>query len=105
MKKLFDVIVLTLALNFLALAAGIAYLYQTHHVDRDRVQAIKDVLFPPTSAPSPTTEPVENHATSQPVLKLEELLASKVGRSTAEQVEFLQHTFDAQMAQLDRRQR
>jgi len=39
------------------------------------------------------------------VLKLEELLATKVGRSTEEQVEFLQHSFDVQMAQLDRRQR
>jgi len=51
MKKLFDVIVLLLALNFLALAGGVAYLYQTHRVDRQRAIAIKEILFPPTSAP------------------------------------------------------
>src|SRR4051794_35939252 len=105
MKKLFDVIVLLLALNFLALAGGVAYLYQTHRVDRQRAIAIKEILFPPTSAPSSTTQPSADPSTTQPVLKLEELLATKVGRSTAEQVEFLQHSFDVQMAQLDRRQR
>src|SRR6266550_1067897 len=102
MKKLWSVLVLTLALNFVALAGGVTWLYQTHRLDRQKVMAIKDIIMPPTTAPA-TTEPAEDRAATQPVLRLEELLASKVGRSTAEQVEFIQHTFDAQMAQLDRR--
>ena len=40
---------------------------------------------------------------TQPTLKLEEMLAKVSGRSASEQVEFMQRTFDAQMAVLDRR--
>jgi hypothetical protein len=103
MKKLFDVLVLTLAINFIAVACALIWLRQTHRLDSAKVLAIKEIVFPTTA---PSTQPSEELSPStQPTLKLDELLASKVGRSTGEQVEFLQHTFDAQMAQLDRRQR
>jgi hypothetical protein len=103
MKKLFDVLILTLAINFIAIASALIWLHQTHRLDRQKVLAIKEIVFPTTA---PSTQPTEEQSpTTQPTLRLDELLASKVGRSTSEQVEFLQHTFDAQMAQLDRRQR
>ncbi|HEY7087411.1 MAG TPA: hypothetical protein VH518_04930, partial [Tepidisphaeraceae bacterium] len=64
-KRLLGVIVLTLAVNFLALAGGVGWLYHQGRLSRENVAAIKDVLYPkpkedvPTSQPSgdPTTQP------------------------------------------------
>jgi hypothetical protein len=105
MKKLIAVLVLTLALNFLAVAGGVGWLWQSKHLDHDKITAIKEILFPPP-ATQPTTQEVAQapDATTQPTLRLEELLAKESGHSATEQVEFIQHTFDAQMVQLDRRQ-
>ena len=103
MKRLWNILVLTLALNFVLLAAVVGYIHQTAHVNHGKIQAIKDVLFPPepVTAP-PTTQPV---ATTQPTLRLEELLARSAGRPPAEQLEFIRQSFDSQMAQLDRAHR
>lgn len=106
MRRLLNVIILTLALNFLAVAGGVAYLAQTGRLDHSKVMQVKDLLFPP---PEPTvelatTQPVDQ-ATTQPFFKLEELLARKTGHTARETVDFLQETFDAQMVQLDRRRR
>jgi exonuclease VII small subunit len=102
MKKLLTVFAWTLALNFLALIGGIAVLYRAGTLNRDKVQQIKELVF------APATQPTEQKAeprdpTTQPTLKLEEMLAKVSGRSASEQVEFMQRTFDAQMAVLDRR--
>lgn len=108
MKKLWNILVLALAVNFLALLAGLGYLYQSKRLDRERVRAIREVLFPPrveTPTDVATTQPSGKGATTQPVLKLEELLAAHTGRPAAEQAQFLQRTFDSRMAELDRRQR
>jgi hypothetical protein len=103
-KKLVTVVVLTLAINFLAAAGGIGYLFQSGKLDREKVTAIKDIVFAPTTAPS--TQPTEESVpTTQPVNSLEALLAKASGRTAGEQVEFIQKSFDAQMAILDRRQR
>lgn len=106
MKKLLTVVILTLALNFLAAAVGIAYLFQNGTLTREKIAAIKAVLGPATTQAS--TQPDkkdEADATTQPTVRLEELLAKVSGRPAGEQVDFLQRTFDAQMAQLERRQR
>src|SRR4051812_38661704 len=106
MKKLLNVIAWVLALNFLAVVGGAIYLRASGRLDRERAIAIKDLLYPPAPTIQPTTHPSEESAAAtQPILKLEELLAQQSGRSATEQVEFIQHTFDAQMSQLDRRQR
>lgn len=102
-KKLFTVITLTLALNFLAAAGAVGYLFQIKRLDRAKVQAIREIVFP-TSAPA-TQEAAVADASTQPSLRLDELLARSSGRSAADQVDFIQHAFDTQMAQLDRRRR
>jgi hypothetical protein len=102
-KKLFNVIVLLLAINFLAVAGGAAWLVKTQHVDRDKIKQIKNVLFP-APATQPTTQPVADGA-NPPTLNLDQLVAKESGKSAAQQVEDIQHTFDAQMAELDRRER
>ena len=102
MRRIWNVVVLTLALNFMAFAVALAYVYRAANVDGEKVQAIKDILFPSPSAPKPTTRPV---ATTQPILKLEELLAKSAGRPPAEQLDYIRQSFDSQMAQLDRAHR
>lgn len=106
MKNLFNALVLMLALNFLAVAGGAGWLYQSGHLDRAKVLAIRDLVFPPPAPPAtqpsaPTTQPAPTAAD-----RLEALLARHSGVTTnEEQVEFLQHSFDAQMSEIDQRRR
>jgi flagellar motility protein MotE (MotC chaperone) len=104
MKRLLDVLLLTFAVNFIVLAVAVVWLFQSGRMDPQKATAIRDIVFP---ASQPTTQPaVESRdAATQPTLKLEELLAKQSGRSASEQVQFIQRTFDSQMALLDRRQR
>jgi flagellar motility protein MotE (MotC chaperone) len=105
MKRLLNVFVLTLAVNFLAVAGGVAYLYKAGRLDRQRFEAIRQILYPPpVPTPAAATQPAQA-ARAEPVLQLGELLAQKSGLSAAEQLDFIQQTFDARMAELDRRQR
>ena len=105
MKKLISVLVLVLALNFLAVSGVVGWLVQSKHVDRTRMIAIRDIVFP-KQVEAPATQPASSDSpTTQPIMKLEELLARTTGRSASDQVEYIQHAFDAQMAQLDRRAR
>ncbi len=104
MKKLFNVIVLVLAMNFLAAAGAAGWLFKSGHLDRAKLTEIKKLVFPAAveEGQAPTTQP---DATTQPSVRLDELLAKASGRSAVEQVEFIQQTFDSQVAQLDRRER
>jgi hypothetical protein len=102
MKKLLTVIAWTLALNFLAAAGGIAWLYSTKKLDRDKVHQIKDLVFAPATQPA-EVKPEVRDATTQPTLRLEEMMAKVSGRSASEQVEFMQNMFQTHMTLLDRR--
>ena len=104
MKKLWNVFVLTLALNFLAVAVGVGYLYNDGRLDRKRIDGIKALLYPPPETQPATSRPADE-GRPEPVLKLGELLEQKSGLTVSEQLSFLQQTFDARMAELDRRQR
>ena len=42
MKKLWNILVMALAVNFVALLAGVGYLYQSKRLDRERALAIRD---------------------------------------------------------------
>lgn len=105
MKKLWDILMMTLAFNFLALAGGVGWLYQTGRLDHARIMAVKDVLFPkPVTAP--TTQPSGDSPPPDGIKRLEELLAKNAGKRTAaEQVALIQQNFDATMYQLDQRER
>jgi hypothetical protein len=105
MKKLLNVLAWTLAINFIAVLLGVAYLYRDGRLDRTRIAAIKQVLYPPAPLEeAPTTQPVTD-ALARPTMKLEELLAKTAGRPAAEQLEYIRKSFDSQMAQLDRAHR
>ena len=57
MKKMLNIVVLTLAMNFLLVAGGVGWLYQSKHLDRERVTAIKQILFPNAVDAEATTRP------------------------------------------------
>ncbi len=104
MKKLFLVLVLTLALNFIALAGGIGYLFQSGQLNKSKISQIKDVIFaPPPPPPAPPATNTNKTPDSRTVLA--NLMSGQSGRSALDQVEFLRRTFDAQMLELDQKQR
>lgn len=106
MKKIFDVLVLTLAVNFLLLIAGVGWLYQSGHLDRPKLHSIKEVVFPATQPAAATTQPAEPVGPPPPSKQLEDLLAKSVGhRTAADQLEFIRQKYDQSMAELDGRER
>lgn len=105
MKKLFGVLVLCLAMNFLAMAGGVGWLYQNGHLDKARIAKIREILFPPPVPPPPKAAPGIASPTTQPTLELANLMQKQSGRPATEQIDFLKRTFDAQMLELDLRQR
>jgi hypothetical protein len=104
-KKIFHVIMALLAVNFLAVGAGVGWLVQSKKLDKDKLHAIRQIVFPATTQASTTTQPSDEVATTRPSDALEVLLAKSSGRTPTEQVEMIQRNFDTQMAQLDRRER
>ena len=102
MKKLLTVIAWTLALNFLAAVGGIVWLYRTHKLDREKVQQIKELVFAPATQPAAPATDARDPST-QPTLRLEQMMAKVSGRSASEQLKFMQSSFDTQMTVLDRR--
>lgn len=106
MRKLVHILLILLALHFVAVMAAVAYLVTTGKLNRETATAIRDVLFPPP-APEPTTRPTTQPAAPPPtpLLRLEELLARQAGRPATEQVETIRGAFDDQMSLLERRYR
>ncbi len=102
MKKLMTLLAWTLALNFLAVAGGVGYLFQSGRLDKVKLHAIKEIVNPPAPPVSPATQPAP---TTQAVLKLDELLAQHAGRPPVEQLQYIRQAFDAQMVQLERAQK
>jgi hypothetical protein len=106
MKKLGLVALIVLALNFLAVAGGVGWLVGSGKLDKDKVREIGKVLFP--APPAPATQPAKDArdpATTQPMLRFDELLERQTGKTAAEQVAFLRETFDSMSATLDRQRR
>ncbi|HEX8915643.1 MAG TPA: hypothetical protein VF796_25035, partial [Humisphaera sp.] len=105
-KKLLTVLTLTLALNFLAVAGGVGWLFASGRMDREKVAAVRELLFPPPAAgPEVLTTQPSTRPTSGPSAQLDDLLAKYAGRRVGEQVELVQQSVDAQAAALDRRSR
>ena len=104
MKKILNVIVLTLAMNFLLVLAGSAVLLKTSNMDREKFAAVKKLLFE-TSQPTTQAASTQPVVSTQPADRLAELLAQASGRPAGEQVDFIRQAFNTQMAELDRKQR
>ena len=102
MKKIFTVILLTLAMNFLAVAGAVGWLFQSGKVDKTKLKEIKEIVMrgpatqPSTSAPAP--------ATRKSLLNFDDLLSKGTDHSSSDQVDIVQRAFNDQMLELDRRQ-
>lgn len=104
MKKFGQLLVLMLAMNFLAVAAAVGWLYQSGHLDKQRVGKIKEVVFPPATQPVAATQPTTG--TVDPTrAELDALLARHANLPAGQQAEFIRQAFDSQVAELDRRTR
>jgi hypothetical protein len=104
-KKILNVIVLTLALNFLLAGAGGLVLFSKSHMDRQKFGKLKEFLFAasqPTTAELASTQPA---ATTEPEDPLADLLAKASGHTAGEQVNFIRQTFEAEMAEMDQKKR
>ena len=103
-RKLATVVVLLLALNCLAIIAGVGTLIARGNLDRARARDVAKLLFPksPDAATQPTTAP---SAATQPLLRFDDLLAQQAGKTATQQVQFLRETFDGLSAQFDRQHR
>jgi flagellar motility protein MotE (MotC chaperone) len=105
-KTLVTVVMITLAINFLALAGGAGWLFQSGHLNRSRLSDVRNIVFPPATQPTTQPSAAQTPPEQTPTSRLDALLAKHSGaRTAAEQVDFLQHSFDAQMSLLDQRQR
>jgi hypothetical protein len=86
-------------------AGGVGWLFQSGKLDREKVKVIREIVFAHPVEAVADAATTQADATTQPALKLEELLAKQAGMSATEQVAFIQRTFDTRMLQLDRRNR
>lgn len=107
MKKILSVVMWVLAINFLAVAGGVGYLYQSGNLDKDKALKIKEIVFPPPASQPAETQPavVEDQVAVINRNGLEELLARRSGMNPAEQIAAIQEHFDTQVAELDRKHR
>jgi len=104
-KKIWNLIVLTLAMNFVALAGGVGWLVKSGRLDKAKALEVKKMFFEPPPEPPKTDAAAKTDPTTQPSIRLDALLAKASGRSAVAQVELIHQAFDAQVAQLDRRER
>jgi hypothetical protein len=101
MKRLWDVLAGVLALNFLVIIGLAAWLRGSGRLNRDRIDQIKLVLFPPAAPEAPTTQPSD--PTTRPTMILEALLAHKSNLPAGQQVDFVQKTFDQRQYELEQK--
>jgi len=102
MKRLLTIIAFTLAANFLLAVGGVVYLYKSGRLTEDKIRSIRELVLHPATQPSAATQPTAAGAPGS-TAGLDQLLAKVAGRPAGEQVEFMQRTFDAQSAILDRK--
>ncbi len=101
MKKIINVIILALAMNFLLVVGVGGWLVSSGRLDKAKFAEVKKILVadappPPATQPAPTTEPAS---------RLEALLAQASGRPAGEQIDSIHQAFVAEQTELDRRTR
>ena len=104
-KRLGIVILIVLALNFLAVGGSLGYLFGTGKLNKDKAHAIAKIVFPdpPPPATQPTTKPAAD--TGDPLFQLDELLEKQAGKAPAEQVAVVREAYESLAVQLDRQRR
>ena len=103
-RKLFSLLVVVLALNFLGMAVALAMLAQRAQLDRVKLAQIKDVLFPPSQQPAEAADAAEPAPPPEPtpMEQLMALLDAQAGKPVEARVTELRETFDDRAAALAR---
>lgn len=104
MKKIWDLLVLTLAVNFLLAGGALGWLYKSGHLDKQRVGKIREVVFPAATQPAPATQPAAE-STDHSREQLDALLAKHANLPAGQQAEVIRQAFDSQLAEMERRTR
>ncbi len=107
LKKLWMVLVVTLALNFVALIAVAGLLAQRAHLDGEKIKAVREVLFPADdSAEDVEADPVVDEPTGPtPMEELLALLDAQSGKPAERRVSEMTASLDERATMLDRRRR
>ena len=107
MKRILNVVVMTLAMNFALAATGVGWMAASGHLTRTRMADVRRVLFPrPTTQPAgPATQPAVAATPTDPATRLGAMLAKAAGRPPGERLEAVQQAEDVELAELDRRRR
>ncbi|RYG64635.1 hypothetical protein EON77_19485 [bacterium] len=105
LRKLATVVVVLLALHFVAVLGAAGFAFGTGKLDRAKLAEIVKIVAPPTTAPATRPADVASAPTTRPLLQFDDLLAQQAGRTTSEQVQFLRESFDGMAVQLDRQYR
>jgi hypothetical protein len=110
MKRLFSVLVLTLALNFLLVGGAVGYLFGTGKLDKTKIGKVKELIFSPEAPTTqPSAAPANNAWAGSPLANFMAKQGitgvSSSGGTAMEQIAFLRRAFDTQMLELDQRQR
>jgi hypothetical protein len=101
-RNLVLTLVVVAALNFIAVTGAVGWLFSSGKLDKDKLAEIGKIVFPePASQPAKQDDSVDP-ATTQPMMRFDELLSATQGRSTTQQLEFMRDAFDKQMALLSR---
>ena len=105
-KKLFAASVAVLAINFVAMLVAGAMLAQRAGVDRAKIEAVRDVLFPPETpvVVEPAAESVEPDLPT-PMQELVALLDAQAGKPPEARVSDVADALDARTAALARDRR
>jgi len=106
MKRIWNVVVLTLAMNFALAAGGVGWLGATGHLTKQRMAEVRRTLFPPpaTRPAGPSTRPGVT-ADADPTGRLGAILARAAGRPAGDRLEAVREAQDIDLAELDRGQR
>ena len=102
-KKLLAVLTITLALNFVALAAAAAMIAQKAQLDRDKIAQIKDVMFPAEEADEEPTDATPPEPT--PMEQLLAILDAEAGRGTEDRIDTVSRTVDERLVLSSRTKR
>lgn len=106
LQKLTSAVVVVLAVNFIGMAIAAALLAQKTGVDREKLVAIREILFPREE--DDTAEEAVDAAEPPEPTPMEQLLTlldAQAGKPTEARVDDLQQTFDQRTAQLTRARR
>ncbi len=105
LRKLWAVLLVTLAMNFLALLIAAAMVAQRAQLDAEKVKQVKEVLFPPESVEDSVIDDSATPPEPTPMEQLMVLLDAQSGKPAEDRVVDVSRALDERAVTLDRTRR